>query len=152
MYIRTIFFAIVLVSLAIVSSCDGKKNESKTEATKKDTTAKTTTDTSKNDDEQRGATTIRAKYTDFQFGDISHFIFTDEAGKTWDFTEIDDMDLELASELPKSQSNDTNQGWGPNKSMLGKWFNVTYRTKTDQQYPDGPVGEVFVIVTATPVQ
>jgi hypothetical protein len=88
---------------------------------------------------------VKAQFTDYSLGDASHFIFKDEAGKDWDFASNEDSSYKFAVELPKDKTNESNQGWGANKDLQGKWFDITYTVKDQAQYPDGPMGKVMVI-------
>jgi hypothetical protein len=98
------------------------------------------------------AKTITAQFVDFSLGDASHYVFKDQTGKDWDFGDNRAKGIELSRELPEKEANETNQGWGPNKKMVGKWFNVTYQVRTMPLYQDGPMGQVQVIVGLSPVK
>ena len=95
--------------------------------------------------------TIKAKFTGFELGDASHFLFTDESGKEWDFADVDDRSVEFAMELPEKEANTTNQGWAPNKKLLGKWYNLKYTTRNQPQYIDGPMADVLVVTEVKPL-
>ena len=151
---RLSMLLIIITALGFsLTSCNNKKTEDKTTTTGKDSSsagANTTTPDAAKDTAKSTTKTIKAKYTGFSFGDAAHFIFTDEAGKTYDFAEVDDYDVQLIKELPEKEANTTNQGWEANKDMLNKWYNVTYRTNMQPQYEGGPIAEALIIVTATP--
>lgn len=95
--------------------------------------------------------TITAQFVDFSFGDTSHYIFQDQAGKTWDFGGNRASGIELSRELPANEANESNQGWAANKKMVSKWFKLTYEVRTMPLYQDGPMGKVQVIVDLLPV-
>lgn len=145
--IKPFVLPILLVSTLIsCNNSDPKKEE---------TTA--VTDSTKNVVENKNAgdslkNTLRltARFVDFTLGDASHFMFKDEAGKEWDFAGNNDTVYKLAVELPKKLSNEKNQGWGPDKAMQGKWFNLSYVYRTEPQYPDGPMAKVAVITQVSP--
>lgn len=128
------------------NSSDKTSDQPKTDTLKADTSKKPMADTGAMADMH-----IRARFVDFTQGDASHYTFKDEAGKTWDFGGCeckDSSECKFAVELPKNKSNETNQGWGANKDLVGKWFHINYVNKDMPQYQDGPVGKVMVITKA----
>ncbi len=96
--------------------------------------------------------TLTAKFVDFSLGDASHYIFEDKTGKTWDFDDNRATNIALSQELPEKEANETNQGWAPNKKMVGKWFNISYEIRTGPLYQDGPIGKIKVIVGLTLIE
>lgn len=95
---------------------------------------------------------LKAKFTNFQLGDASHYIFTDEKGNEWDFADSRDINFKFAIELPNDKANEQNQGFAPNKKLVGKWFTIRYVYNTQPQYPDGPMAKVPVIIEAVLVK
>lgn len=89
--------------------------------------------------------TVKVKFVEFQLGDLEHYIFEDESGKRWDFAGNDSEDFLLSEELLDSETTDENQGYGSNKELQGKWFDVTYVKREQPQYIDGPMATVEVI-------
>lgn len=102
--------------------------------------------------ETTAGTTVKAKYTSFEFGDAAYYGFETEAGEKITFNRIDDRSLEFHLELPEAEANEDNQGIGANKELLDKWFTVTYETKQEPMYIDGPVGDVLVATKVVAVQ
>jgi hypothetical protein len=90
---------------------------------------------------------LKAMFVEFTLGDAQHFMFKDESGKAWDFAANEDTLSKFAVELPKNKSNETNQGWGSDKALQGKWFNLTYVNRNQPQYEGGPMINVPVILT-----
>jgi len=88
---------------------------------------------------------VDAMFVDFSLGDASHFMFKDSTGKTWDFGKDEDTTAKFAIELPKAKVNETNQGWGSNKALQGKWFHIFYVYSDEPQYEGGPMAKVAVI-------
>ena len=112
-------------------------------------------DTTKNSDQTEGnqeLQKLKVKFVDFHLGDASHFVFVDEGGKEWEFADIEDTSLVFAVELPESQADETNQGWAPNKTLVGKWFEITYAIRRQPQYTDGPMVDVKVITAVKAVE
>ena len=93
-----------------------------------------------------GSETIKAKFVDFQLGDASHYYFTDESGKKWEFAENEDKNFDFAIELPENEITEENQGWGANKDLQGNWFIINYEYKEMPQYQDGPMATLPVII------
>ena len=144
--------ALLVMALFACNDSTTKQEESKkidssnkgTDAPKTDPDKKVAPDSSK---------TVTAKFKEFVFGDISHFIFIDEAGKEWDFIDNKDTAFKFEIELPKSKSNTNNRGWSSNKTLQGKSFVITYILKDASEYPDpDPVAgsKVMVITHVTP--
>ena len=94
------------------------------------------------------AQSIKAKFVEFTLGDASHYSFEDEKGEVWDFAGSDDKTYEFGLELPEQEANEENQGWGSDKKLQGKWFELTYIYRNQPLYQDGPVSTVPVILTA----
>jgi hypothetical protein len=152
---RYITIIVCLAGIIALSSCSKspKENNSTTTGNK---TAPTTTETRPASDNKKensekplnkGVETVKAKFTDFSFGDTEHYIFTDDSGKEYDFGG-NESDKDFAVELSKEETNDTNQGWAVNDKLKGKWFNIKYEVRKQAQYEGGPVADVAVILEA----
>jgi hypothetical protein len=89
--------------------------------------------------------TLRAKFVEFQFGDAEHYSFEKESGEkvVFDGCNIDNFDF--STELDESEMNETNQGFGSNSELQGKWFILTYITREQPMYIDGPMGTARII-------
>ncbi len=139
-----------LLIIVVVASCNNiavQQKETKdtliitsTDTSQKSVVSKPTTDTIK-----KNELSITAMFIDFSLGDASHYIFKDKAGKVWDFANCKDTKFSFGVELPVSKANEENQGWTSNKSLQGKWFELTYAFVTQPEYQDGPMAKVPVI-------
>jgi hypothetical protein len=92
--------------------------------------------------------TFKAKFVEYSFGDAEHIDFENEAGEVLSFGRCEAENVQFSVELPEAEINDTNQGIGANKALLGKTFELKYAAKQEPLYPDGPEGEVLVILEA----
>ena len=140
--------ASLLLSAALFScnSSSTKEEETKKQAD----SAKTVTDNKMPADSSKNSMQVNAMFVDYTLGDASHFTFKDESGKVWDFGGNDDTTYKFAVELPKGKANSTNQGWGSDKALQGKWFVITYVYKDEPQYEGGPMAKVAVIKQVKP--
>lgn len=84
-------------------------------------------------------------FKEFSLGDASHYIFKDKAGKIWDFADCKDKQFSFGVELPASKANTENQGWSSNKTLQGKWFELTYEYVSQPEYQDGPMAKMPII-------
>lgn len=144
---KSIFILILVVAAFI--SCNNT-------APKQDTTsqnvaiaadaAKTTTS---NSGTNEAVQSVTAMFVDFTLGDAEHYSFKDKAGKTWDFGGCEDEKIRFALELPEAQANEDNRGFGSNKTLQNKWFDLKYVIRNQPEYQDGPMAKVPVIVSAT---
>ena len=125
-------------------SCKSSTSKKKEEP-KMDTIKKITVDTTSSVKE----THVNARFDEFSLGDASHFMFTDESGAKMDFGGNEDTVYKFAEELPANKANETNQGWTSDKKLQGKMFDITYITRIQPLYIDGPMGEVLIITKAT---
>ena len=91
---------------------------------------------------------VTAKFVEFSLGDISHYIFEDKAGKSWDFTDCKDSSYKFAVELPANKANETNQGWSSDKKLQGKWFDIKYVYKDGRELTNGNMDSIAVILEA----
>ena len=89
--------------------------------------------------------TVTLKFVEFELGDAPHYIFVDEAEKYWDFIRCEGENCDFGEEVPLEEANTDNQGWASNPEYQDKWFDITYVTKQEEMYIDGPVGPVLVI-------
>jgi hypothetical protein len=92
---------------------------------------------------------VKAKFVDFEMGDVAHYLFEDEQGEIWDFTACADEDFMFGNPLPSEQRDDFNQGWTSNKVLQGRWFLLECGVEPQQLYPDGPKDLAQVIEEAT---
>ena len=122
------------------------------DSSKKQEETKTTADSSKTvreikpaADTAKNSMQVSAQFVEFSLSDASHFIFKDQSGKSWDFGGNEDKSFAFNIELPKNKTNDSNQGWGSNTALQGKWFDITYVMRDQPEYQDGPMAKVAVI-------
>ena len=92
--------------------------------------------------------TVRAKFVRFRLGDASHYGFEDASGKFWDFSGCNSQTFDFAQELDESEANESNQGWGSNKDLQGKWFLLTVVKEEQPAYIDGPMVIATIIQEA----
>ena len=138
--------SLTLLAIGIVTffvSCKSSTSK-KTEEPKMDTVKKIAVDTTSIKEKH-----VIARFDEFSLGDASHFMFTDESGAKLDFGGNEDTVYKFAEELPANKANETNQGWTSDKKLQGKLFDITYITRTQPLYIDGPMGEVLIITKAT---
>lgn len=143
MKLRSIVFLSLLMATLFVS-CKSSSSK-KAEEPKMDTTKKIAVDTTSSVKEKQ----VIARFDEFSLGDALHFMFTDESGAKLDFGGNEDTVYKFAEELPANKANSTNQGWTFDKKLQGKMFAITYITRTQPLYLDGPMGEVLIITKAT---
>jgi hypothetical protein len=91
---------------------------------------------------------IKAKFISFELGDASHYMFEDENGNNLNFGKNQDKTYDFARELPEAEASMDNQGWGSQKELQGKWFEIRYEIQQMEEYIDGPIGDVEVILEA----
>lgn len=92
---------------------------------------------------------IKAKFVDFEMGDVAHYLFEDEHGEIWDFTSCLEQELTFEQLLPKDKQNDFNQGWTSNKMLQGHWFVLECTVEEQPLYPKGSDEFTHVIKSAT---
>ena len=143
---------ILALSLLLTTALFSCKNSSKKEDDKKtvDSLKPVTSEITPPIDSANLPLIVRAKFEEFTLGDASHYMFKDEDGKEWDFAEDHDSTYKFSVELPKSKSNESNQGWGSNKALQGKWFKITYAYRNLQQYEGGPIVKAPFIISVKP--
>ncbi len=88
---------------------------------------------------------IRAKFIEFSLGDAEHYTFEKENGERIVFDGSEANNYNFGIELPEAEANSENQGWGSNKELQGKWFKLTFFTRQQPQYIDGPMGTARII-------
>ena len=88
---------------------------------------------------------IKAQFNEFSLGDASHHVFSDETGTVMDFAQCIPQNCNFGILLPEEEVSESNQGWGSNKELIGKWFLLTYEEREQELYIDGPMGMVMVI-------
>ena len=133
------FFPLFIALMATLLACENKS--ATTDKAAETTTAVATADGAK-------TTALKAKFVSFTLGDAAHFEFDDASGKHWDFADCRDTTVNFAIELPSKEANSENQGWGAAKELQGKWFDLEYKMVEMPEYPDGPMANLPVIVTA----
>lgn len=92
---------------------------------------------------------VKAKFVDFEVGDVDHYLFEDEQGEIWDFTNCADEDFIFKQSLAIEQHDALNQGWASNKVLQGRWFLLECGTRQQPLYPNGPNDIAQVIEDAT---
>ena len=132
------FFPLFIALMATLLACENKSATT-------DKTAETTTAVTADSEK---TTALKAKFVSFTLGDAAHFEFDDASGKHWDFADCRDTTVNFAIELPSKEANSENQGWGAAKELQGKWFDLEYKMVEMPEYPDGPMANLPVIVTA----
>ncbi len=149
--IKTFILPLLVVSVCFSCNNAGSKPNTTTQngvatidSIKAISEGKRTKDTAKEE-----ILSITAMFVDFTLGDAEHYTFTDKAGKTWEFGGCDDKKNQFAVELPEAQANEANQGFGGNKALQKKWFDLKYVIRTQPEYQDGPMAKVPIIVEAT---
>jgi hypothetical protein len=88
---------------------------------------------------------LKARFVEFRLGDAEHYKFEDEAGKMWDFSGSVSAEFDFTRELLENEADESNQGWGSNTLLQGKWFMLTYFKNEQAQYIDGPMVWVDII-------
>jgi hypothetical protein len=146
--IKSIFF---LFCAAIFLSCNNNTDKQTGTADTnhpKDSSPKIAANKPSTDPSNNKALTLEAQFVSFSLGDASHYTFKDKTGKLWGFANCKDEAYKFGIELPAKQANETNQGWGSNKTLQGKWFELTYEYVEQPEYQDGPMVKVPVIMKA----
>lgn len=93
---------------------------------------------------------VRAKFLDFEMGDVEHYLFEDEQGNIIDFTGFEnDVIYELKEALPPNAHNDFNKGWSSNSLFQGKWFLLQCTQEQQPAYEGGPNTSSAVILKAS---
>ena len=136
---------LLLITLFFLASCGSPSTEAAADAIIEttDTLLAATTEVT-----DTSIFTIKAKFIDFSLGDASHYGFEDESGKYWDFGDCLSETCDFAQELEESEMDESNQGWGSNKALQGKWFVLTCKKVEQPIYLEGPMGMVDVIQEA----
>lgn len=144
----------LIVSVLILSACDNDRDNSqnqKVETITKDKVVDVVEEVSAPKDDvielKEGEFLVEAKFVYFSLGDASHYVFQDTNGVHWDFGS-NSSQFSFAELLDESDMNTSNQGWGSNEEWVGKWFSLICSTDQREQYIDGPIGPVHIIVSA----
>jgi len=98
------------------------------------------------------ATTLVVQFKGFSMGDQPHYLFTDKAGKEWDFVENQDTSIAFSLQLPQKKATERNQGFASNKTLEGKWFSIQYGFSMQPQHETERMANLPVIIKATAVQ
>ncbi len=147
MKIYPLFITLALASLFFFSCGDAAPTEDTTnnpETTQTDPITEPETEPTA-DPANEAPNTFNAKFVGMEFGDAAHFLFEDETGKQWDFG------ASMATNFTFEEETEDG-GFGPNPELLGKTFTITYETKQEPTYVDGPVGDVMTIIKANLVE
>jgi len=140
---------VLLISFFFLVSCSS--NSDKPQENKPTSLPETSADSINYESGENSSTTtlsVKAKFIEFHLGDAEHYLFEDETGKSWDFAGSECDKFDFTHELNEVEANESNQGWGSNNELQGKWFNLTYIKREQPQYIDGPVVTVEVITEA----
>ncbi|MDW3194292.1 MAG: hypothetical protein R8G66_18095 [Cytophagales bacterium] len=145
---------LLFLSFAFLISCtDNRKRQNEKESVSR---VKESTDSVKviSEPESKtelgnGSFTLKAKFINFRLGDAEHYGFEDDSGKYWNFAGCRDETHYFAEELDDNETDESNQGWGPNKELQGKWFLLTIVKEEQPEYIDGPMAMVDIIQEAT---
>jgi hypothetical protein len=86
---------------------------------------------------------VTARFYSFELQDLIYITFFDQQRERWTFQRCNFNECNFGIEA--EVSNMENQGWETNQDLIGKWFDLTYQYE-EQQFPDGEMGEVMVIV------
>lgn len=92
---------------------------------------------------------IKAKFIDFEMGDVAHYLFEDEHGEIWDFPHCFEQELTFEQSLPADKQTDFNQGWTSNKMLQGHWFLLECEVDEQPLYSKGSDEFTHVIKNAT---
>ncbi|MFT6961363.1 MAG: hypothetical protein ACJAWV_001077 [Flammeovirgaceae bacterium] len=141
---------ILFLSIFLFASCGSKSTTEDRKIIVDEIVDETTEIVSEKDEEVANSEkmTVKAKFVEFQFGDSEHYMFEDESGKEWHFKGNESEEFMFAMELPESEANEDNQGFGSNKDLQSKWFNITYAKREQPAYIDGPMEIAAIIMEA----
>ncbi len=153
----------LLLSLAFLFSCAGngeRKNEKgpipitkkSTDSTQVIVDTKPNLETELKNESGNGSFTLKAKFLSFRLGDAEHYEFEDESGKYWDFAGSKNKTFYFSQELNENEADESNQGWGSNKELQGKWFLLTVIKVEQPEYIDGPMVMANIIQEAVLVE
>lgn len=150
-FVKNLFLPVLL---SAVFSCNNSSTKTDNTIDKKSSMS----DSVKNPAAKNNATnpagentrSVTAQFVEFSLGDISHFIFRDKEGKSWDFSDNKDTTHAFAVELPRNKANETNQGWSSVKNLQGKWFDIKYVYRNGRELTNGLMDSVAVILEAKP--
>ncbi len=145
---------LLFLSFAFLISCTGngeRQNEKESISKAKESTdsVKVISEPEPETEPGNESFTLKAKFINFRLGDAEHYGFEDESGKYWNFAGCRDETHYFAEELDDNEVDESNQGWGPNTELQGKWFQLTIVKEEQPQYIDGPMVTVDIIQEAT---
>lgn len=97
-----------------------------------------------------GSEQITAKFIEASFGDMAHIQFKDKDGKDYSFAS-NKSKTKFLVELPEAEANADNQGFGSNKKLIGKMFQIVF--KKEKQFVEGAGQELEtnIILDAKPI-
>ncbi len=145
-----LIFILVVAAFISCNNTATKQDTSSQNVTVSADSAKTMAETNMaKDSAKEEILSLTAMFVDFTLGDAEHYAFKDKAGKSWDFGGCEEENIKFAVELPEAQANEDNRGFGSNKALQKKWFDLKYVIRNQPQYQDGPMAKVPVIVAAT---
>lgn len=145
--------SLLLLSIIFLVSCSG--NSDKPPEKKPTSLPEISVDTvnmKSGEDTKAETFSIKARFTEFHLGDAEHYLFEDESGKSWDFAGSECEKFDFTRELNEKEADESNQGWGSNKDLQGKWFKLTYVKREQPEYTDGPIVTVEIISEAVLVE
>ena len=143
----------LLLSIIILVSCSGKSDKSpeKKPISLPEISA-AATNLESGEDPKVETFSIKARFTEFHLGDAEHYLFEDESGNSWDFAGSECQKFDFARELNEKEVDESNQGWGSNIDLQGKWFKLSYVKREQPKYIDGPIVMVEIISEAVLIE
>ena len=142
---RTNFILPLIGFLGFLMACSSSEdssnaNNKETNASKEGTPMVDTDKNKKDADTLLAYKHVRAVYTDFEFGDLPHFIFNTAAGESIDFNIINDrkMEQDLFSFDKK------NGEYVANPKYIGKMFDIYYKIEQHDLMDSGQPMDVEV--------
>ena len=136
------FYSCVLLLLHLSTACNHRTNSDLTPISTQAQLINT-------NDTPKESFRIKAKFIDFEMGDIEHYLFEDEQGEIWDFTTCSDEEFNFEKNLSKEQHTSFNKGWASNELLQGRWFLLECGTYEQALYPEGPKDMAQIIEGAT---
>ncbi len=149
----------LFLSIAFLISCSGngeRQNENGSVSKAKELTdsVKVILDPKPESETELGneSFTVTAKFKYFKLGDAEHYWFEDESGKYWNFAGCNSKVYDFARELNENEADESNQGWGSNEDLQGKWFLLTIVKIEQPEYIDGPIVMANIIQEAVLIE
>lgn len=141
-----IFQIMLIINMLALINCQEDLNEIDKETNSKIISGDSIEPKSKEKFNSNEPDIVIVEFVDFSLGDASHYFFKEKSGKEWEFS-LNEVDgFNFSQELSEAEANEENQGWQANKKYVGKWFKIKYEKREVELYPEGPMGEVLVIV------